>query len=44
VLRTLALSLRLAVPGEPVSPRGLLARFDPAALPREAWIVDPATL
>jgi len=44
VLRTLALSLRLAVPAEPVSPRGLLARFDPAALPREAWIVDPAAL
>src|SRR5699024_3467591 len=44
VLGLLASSLGLTEPGEPVTPRELLARFDPARLPREPWIVDPATL
>lgn len=39
VLSTLAVSLGLAEVGEPVTPAGLLPRFDPAALPREPWIV-----
>ena len=38
----IAASLRLAEPGEPVTPDQLLDRFDPAALPREPWIVAPA--
>lgn len=38
-LGRLAVSLRLAEPGEPVTPRLLLDRFDPAALPREPWVV-----
>ncbi len=45
VLQLLAESLRLAEPGEPgapVTPGTLLDRFDPAALPREPWIVRPA--
>lgn len=44
VLTIIAGSLGLAGPGEPVTPAVLLARFDPAALPREPWVVDPATL
>jgi glutamyl-tRNA synthetase len=39
VLNRVAVSLRLAVPGEPVTPADLLARFDPAVLPREPWLV-----
>ncbi len=42
VLGLIAESLELAGPGEPVTPGGLLARFDPARLPREPWVVDPA--
>ncbi len=34
----LAASLGLAEPGEPVTTDDLLARFDPAALPRQPWI------
>lgn len=44
VLALLARSLELAAPGERPTPAGLLPRFDPAALPREPWIVEPATL
>ncbi|MCU1453811.1 MAG: putative aminoacyl-tRNA synthetase [Acidimicrobiales bacterium] len=33
----LAASLGLAEPGEPVTPQNLVARFDPARLPREPW-------
>ncbi|WP_395727991.1 tRNA glutamyl-Q(34) synthetase GluQRS [Nakamurella sp.] len=44
VLGLLAASLGLAGPGERVTPTDLLPRFDPAALPRDPWIVDPATL
>lgn len=39
VLDHLAVSLGLAAPGERVTAAGLLARFDPAALPREPWIL-----
>ena len=39
VLSRIAVSLRLTGPGEPVTPDDLLARFDPAALPREPWVV-----
>ncbi len=38
----LAASLGLAAPGEAVTPGRLLERFDPAALPRQPWIVTPA--
>jgi len=38
----LAASLGLAEAGEPVGLDDLLARFDPAALPREPWVLDPA--
>ena len=41
VLSTIAASLRLAEPGETVTPARLLARFDPRSLPREPWIVQP---
>ena len=41
VLGLLAVSLRLAEPGEPVHAAGLLERFDPAAVPREPWIITP---
>jgi glutamyl-tRNA synthetase len=44
VLGLLAVSLRLAAPGERVTPEQLLARFDPAALPREPWVVRPDEL
>lgn len=44
VLGVLAVSLRLAEPGEPVTARDLAARFDPDALPREPWVVEPAVL
>jgi len=39
VLGRLATSLRLAEEDEPVSISVLLARFDPAMLPREPWVV-----
>ncbi len=42
VLAVLARSLGLAAPGEAVTTRDLLARFDVAALPREPWVVEPA--
>ncbi len=42
VLSMVATSLRLADPGEPVATHQLLERFDPAALPREPWVVAPA--
>jgi len=44
VLGELAVSLELAVPGEPVSPAVLLDRFEPGRLPRAPWIVEPADL
>lgn len=39
VLTLLAVSLGLAAPGERVTIRELLRRFDPAVLPREPWVV-----
>jgi glutamyl-tRNA synthetase len=42
VLSRIGVSLRLAEPGEVVSLADLAERFDPAALPREPWTVDPA--
>ena len=42
-LGTIAGSLGLAAAGERVTSAGLLPRFDPAALPREPWVVEPAT-
>ncbi len=39
VLTRLAHSLRLASADEPVTPALLSSRFDPAALPREPWVV-----
>jgi glutamyl-tRNA synthetase len=39
VLNRIAVSLRLAAPGERVDAAMLLDRFDPAALPREPWVV-----
>lgn len=44
VLALLASSLGLPEPGARVTPDGLLARFDPSSLPREPWVLDPATL
>lgn len=44
VLGMLAGSLNLAAPGEQVDPDTLLERFDPDSLPRDPWILDPATL
>lgn len=44
VLGLLAASLGLSAPGEPVTVTDLLARFNPAALPREPWIVRPGSL
>lgn len=38
----LAGSLGLAAHGEPVTPAGLLARFDPATLPRAPWVYTPS--
>lgn len=43
VLGLLATSLGLAAPGETVSLTRLVERFDPAALPRSPWVVDPRT-
>lgn len=42
VLGILATSLGLAAVGEPVTLGLLLERFDPATLPRDPWVVDPA--
>jgi glutamyl-tRNA synthetase len=42
VLTTLAASLGLAEAGERVTPAGLLDRFEPAALPRSPWVVEPS--
>lgn len=44
VLGVLAASLGLAAAGEPVDPAGLLATFDPSALPRTPWTVQPDEL
>ena len=44
VLDGLAVSLELAAPGEGVTPRLLLDRFDPRRLSRVPWIVEPADL
>jgi glutamyl-tRNA synthetase len=44
VRSVLATSLGLAEPGEAVSPAQLLARFDPARLPRHPWVLDPGAL
>jgi glutamyl-tRNA synthetase len=44
VISTIAASLHLAEPGERVRPVDLLARFDPARLPRQPWIVRPDEL
>jgi glutamyl-tRNA synthetase len=44
VLSRLAVSLDLAEPGEPVGLADLLERFDPDALPRTPWIVEPEAL
>ena len=44
VLSFLAASLGLAEPAEPVTPADLVARFDPAALPRRPLVLDPAWL
>ena len=38
VLRELAVSLRLALPGEPVTAADLLYRFEPSLLPSAPWI------
>jgi glutamyl-tRNA synthetase len=42
VLRILAVSLRLALPGEPVAATDLVARFEPSLLPTVPWVLDPA--
>jgi len=44
VLSLLARSVGLASPGEQVTAAKLVPRFDPAALPREPWIVHPDRL
>ncbi len=44
VLSIIASSSGLAAPGEPVTVGLLAERFDPAALPLDPWVVDPATL
>jgi len=40
VLARLAASLGLTEVDETVTPDSLLDRFDPAALPRDPWVVD----
>jgi glutamyl-tRNA synthetase len=40
VLDRLATSLEMTAPGEHVSASALVDRFDPAALPRQPWIID----
>ncbi|MGA4692849.1 tRNA glutamyl-Q(34) synthetase GluQRS [Rhodococcus sp. AB351] len=42
VLGTIAVSLRLADPGEPVSPELLLDRWNPVLLPRDPWVFTPS--
>lgn len=44
VLSAIAESLRLGRAGEPITAEQLVARFDPAALPSEPWILRPETL
>ncbi len=44
VLSLIASSLNLADPGEVVTAELMLARFVPASLPSEPWILDPADL
>jgi glutamyl-tRNA synthetase len=44
VLGLLAVSLHMSEPGEHVTAEALLARFDPGALPREPWVVQPNAL
>ncbi|PIE27778.1 MAG: tRNA glutamyl-Q(34) synthetase GluQRS [Micrococcales bacterium] len=44
VLSLLARSAGLAGAGEPVDAPALLARFDPALIPREPWVVDTTAL
>jgi glutamyl-tRNA synthetase len=44
VLGLLAVSLDLAATGERVTPKALIRRFDPTALPRDPWIVRPGGL
>ncbi len=41
VLGKIAVSLRLADPGEPVTLQLLLDRWDPARLPRDPWVFHP---
>lgn len=41
VLGRIAESLALAEPGEPVDLPLMLRRFDPASIPRDAWVVAP---
>lgn len=41
VVAMLAESLGLADPGEEVTAADLVARFDPARLPREPWVLEP---
>ena len=40
----LAASLRLSEPGEPLTPDELVARFDPARLPRDPWTLTEQEL
>jgi glutamyl-tRNA synthetase len=42
VLELIAESLRMAAPGESVTPHVLLERFDPDRLPRTPWVVIPS--
>lgn len=41
ILGTIAVSLRLADPGEPVTLPLLLDRWDPSRMPREPWVFHP---
>jgi glutamyl-tRNA synthetase len=43
VLRILAVSLRLALPGEPVRAADLVDRFEPVLLPTVPWVLDPGS-
>lgn len=42
-LGLIAGSLGIAAPGERIDAAAMLSRFDPAALPRDPWVWDPAT-
>lgn len=42
VLTVLAQSLKLALPGEAVTPSLLLERFEPSLVPGVPWVLDPA--